>query len=54
MTAYKKAGNTVGAAMVSDGCMIKEDGSQILGEKNASGYQSYIYNSGGEIESHLL
>lgn len=27
------------------------DGSQILGEKNASGYQSYIYNSGGEIEA---
>ena len=50
MTAYKgRKYSWCGNGILTD--VIKEDGSQILGEKNASGYQSYIYNSGGEIEA---
>ena len=50
VTAYKgRKYSWCGNGILTD--VIKEDGSQILGEKNASGYQSYIYNSGGEIEA---
>ena len=50
MTAYKgRKYSWCGNGILTD--VIKEDGSQILGEKNASGYQSYIYNSGGEKEA---